>query len=118
MSIIHGKWSVEDIRHVIQSLDAKTGVDGASIHIWLNSPIGKRQPPGTYHQNKDQSWCSFSFSLEKFNGKNMNDLEVVGIIRQAYCLYLVDALALKVIFDDEDDYGVAWKTVCGLLNTN
>lgn len=93
-------------------------MDGASIHIWLNSPIGKRQPPGTYHQNKDQSWRSFSFSLEKFNGKNMNVLEVVGIIRQAYCLYLVDALELKVIFDDEDDYGVAWKTVCGLLNTN
>lgn len=118
MSTIHGKWNVEDVRNVIQSLDAKTGMDGASIHIWLNSPIGKRQPAGTYHQSKDHCWRSFSFSLEKFNDKDFSDLAVIGVIRQVYCLFLVDALDLKAVFDDEDDYGVAWRTVCGLLNTN
>ena len=35
MSKLYGKWSVEDIRDVIRGLDARTGMKGASIPIFL-----------------------------------------------------------------------------------
>lgn len=35
MSVIHGKWRVEDVRKVILSLDEKTSLNGASTMILL-----------------------------------------------------------------------------------
>lgn len=36
MSKLYGKWSVEDVREVIRGLDARTGMNGASISISAN----------------------------------------------------------------------------------
>ena len=118
MSTLHGKWSVEDVRKVIHSLDEKTGMNGASIRISLCRTLGDGSTLGTYHPSNDHGWRSFSFSLAYFNDINFKDLAAIDVIRHEYCHYLVDALDLKSVFDDEDDHGVAWKTVCGLLNTD
>lgn len=118
MSTLHGKWSVEDIRKVIQSLDKKTGMNGASIHISLCKTLGNGSTLGTYRPSDNHSWRSFCFSLAYFNDSNFKDLAAIDVIRHEYCHYLVDALNLNAIFDDRDDHGVAWKTVCGLLNTD
>ena len=118
MSTLHGKLSVEDIRNVIKGLDEKTGMDGASIHISLCRTLGNGSTLGTYHPSADHKWRSFSFSLAYFNDKDFKDLAAIDVIRHEYCHYLVDALGLSAEFDDENDHGIAWKTVCGLLNTD
>lgn len=118
MSTLHGKWNVDDVRKVIQSLDEKTGMNGASIHICLCRTLGDGSTLGTYHPSDDHKWRVFSFSLAYFNSEHFKDLAAIDVIRHEYCHYLVDALNLKAVFDDESDHGVAWKTVCGLLNTD
>lgn len=49
MSALHGKWSVDDIRKVIQRLDTKTGMTGASLPIYLHKSLGNGSTLGTYH---------------------------------------------------------------------
>lgn len=110
MSKLYGKWSVEDIREVIRSLDARTGMDGASISIHLSKSLGDGSTLGTYRPSKDNCWRAFSFSLKYFNDSNFNDLAAIDVIRHEYCHYLVDALGLKELFNDENDHGIAWKT--------
>lgn len=118
MSTLHGKWDVEDIRDVIKSLDEKTGMDGASLPIYLYKVLGDGNTLGTYHPSNDNKWRSFSFSLAYFNDDNFKDLAAIDVIRHEYCHYLVDALDLNTVFNDKDGHGIAWKTVCGLLNTD
>ena len=118
MSKIYGKWSVEDVREVILGLDARTGMNGASISIHLSKSLGNGSTLGTYRPSKENCWRSFSFSLKYFNDSNFNDLAAIDVIRHEYCHYLVDALGLKELFNDENDHGIAWKTACGLLNTD
>lgn len=118
MSKLYGKWSVEDVREVIRSLDARTGMNGASISIHLSKSLGDGSTLGTYRPSKENCWRSFSFSLKYFNDSNFNDLAAIDVIRHEYCHYLVDALGLKELFNDENDHGIAWKTACGLLNTD
>ena len=75
MSVIHGNWSVEDIRKVIQSLDDKTGLNGASVPIHLYKSLGDGNTLGTYRpgSGEDKRWRCFSFSLGYFNNdKNFN----------------------------------------------
>ena len=85
MSVIHGNWSVEDIRKVIQSLDEKTGLNGASVPIYLYKSLGKGNTLGSYRpgSGKDKWWRSFSFSSAYFNDSNFEDLAVIGVIRGA-----------------------------------
>ena len=118
MSKLYGKWCVEDIRDVIRSLDERTGMNGASISIHLSKSLGDGSTLGTYRPSKDNCWRAFSFSLKYFNDSNFNDLAAIDVIRHEYCHYLVDALGLKELFNDENDHGIAWKTACGLLNTD
>lgn len=118
MSKIYGKWSVEDFRDVIRGLDTRTGMKGASISIYLSNSLGDGSTLGSYLPGKDNSWRSFSFSLKYFNDSNFNDLAAIDVIRHEYCHYLVDALRLNELFNDEKDHGIAWKTACGLLNTD
>lgn len=118
MSILYGQWSVEDVRDVLRGLDEKTGMDGASIHISLCKTLGNGLTLGTYHPGSDNSRRHFSFSLQYFNNVKFKDLAAVDVIRHEYCHYLVDALNLKSVFNDKDAHGIAWKTVCGLLNTD
>ncbi len=118
MSKLYGKWSVEDVREVIRGLDSRTGMNGASISIHLSKSLGDGSTLGTYCPSKDNCWRSFSFSLKYFNDSNFNDLAAIDVIRHEYCHYLVDALGLKELFNDESDHGIAWKTACGLLNTD
>lgn len=117
MSILHGKWSVEDIRAVMLSLDEKTGMNGGSLPIYLRKTLGTGSTLGIYHPSSDNSFRYFSFSLAYFNDADFKDLAAIDVIRHEYCHYLVDALELKSIFGDEEDHGIAWKTVCGLCNT-
>ena len=118
MSKLYGKWSAEDIREVIRSLDERTGMNGASISIRLSKSLGDGSTLGTYRPSKDNCWRTFSFSLKNFNDSNFDDLAAFDVIRHEYCHYLVDALGLKELFNDENDHGIAWKTACGLLNTD
>ena len=118
MSKLYGKWSAEDIREVIRSLDERTGMNGASISIHLSRSLGDGSTLGTYRPSNDNCWRAFSFSLKYFNDSNFNDLAAIDVIRHEYCHYLVDALGLKELFNDENDHGIAWKTACGLLNTD
>ena len=39
MSSLYGKWNVEDVRDVIHGLDEKTGMDGASISIFMSKKL-------------------------------------------------------------------------------
>lgn len=48
MSIIHGKWNIDDIRSVIYSLDVKTGMNGAALPIYLCKSLGDGKTLGTY----------------------------------------------------------------------
>lgn len=118
MSALHGKWSVDDIRKIMQSLDAKTGMDGASLPIFLCREPGHGLTLGTYHPSSNNRFRYFSFSLAYFNDKNFKDLAAIDVIRHEYCHYLVDALELETVYEDDDSHGEAWKTVCGLLNTD
>ena len=117
MSSLYGKWNVEDVRDVIHGLDEKTGMDGASISIFMSKKLGDGSTLGSYHPSKDHKWRGFSFSLSYFDDSSFKDLAAIDVIRHEYCHYLVDALGLKDVFDDDSDHGIAWKTVCGLLNT-
>lgn len=118
MSKFYGKWSAEDIREVIRSLDERPGMNGASIFIRLSKSLSDGSTLGTYRPSKDNYWRAFSFSLKYFNDSNFNDLATIDVIRHEYCYYLVDALGLKELFNDENNHGIAWKTACGLLNTD
>lgn len=118
MSKLYGKWNVEDVREVILGLDVRTGMNGASISIHVSKSLGDGSTLGIYHPSKNNCWRSFSFSLKYFNDSNFNDLAAIDVIRHEYCHYLVDALGLKELFNDENDHGIAWKTACGLLNTD
>lgn len=95
MSTLHGKWSVEDVRKVMQSLDAKTGMTGASLPIYLHKSLVNGSTLGTYRPSNDDRWRSFSFSLVYFNDDKFKDLAAIDVIRHEYCHYLVDALGLK-----------------------
>lgn len=55
MSVLHGKRSVDDVRSVIRSLDEKTGMNGASIHISFCRTLGDGSTLGTYHPSNDHS---------------------------------------------------------------
>lgn len=120
MSVIHGNWSVGDIRKVIQSLDEKTGLNGASIPIYLYKSLGEGNTLGTYRpgSGEDKRWRCFSFSLGYFNNDKFEDLAVIDTIRHEYSHHVVDELGLKDVFEDNESHGIAWKTVCGLLNTD
>lgn len=118
MSKLYGKWNVEDIRGVIRNLDKKTGMDGASIHIYLNKTLNDGSTLGQYHPGSNNLCRSFSFSLKYFNDKNFNDLGAIDVIKHEYCHYIVDALCLEKLFHEKATHGRAWKTVCGLLNTD
>jgi len=118
MSKLYGKWSVEDIKDVIRSLDERTGMNGASISIHLRKSLGDGSTLGAYRPSKDNCWRSFLFSREYFDDSEFNDLAAIDVIRHEYCHYLVDVLELKKLFNDENDHGIAWKTACGLLNTD
>ena len=118
MSKLYGKWSVEDIRDVIRGLDARTGMKGASIPIFLCKTLGDGSTLGSYSHGERSGWRFFSFSLKYFDDSNFNDLGAIDVIRHEYCHHLVDVLELNVLFNDEDDHGIAWKTICGLLNTD
>lgn len=97
MSTLHGKWSIEDIRKVILSLDEKTGMDGASISIHLCRTLGDGSTLGTYHPSDTHGWRSFSFFSAYFNDASFKDLAAIDAIRHEYCHYLVDALKLKAV---------------------
>ncbi len=118
MSKLYGKWSVEDIREVIRSLDARTGMNGSSISIHLSKALGDGFTLGSYRPGKDNCWRCFSFSLKYFDDSSFNDLAAIDVIRHEYCHYLVDTLGLKGLFNDENDHGIVWKTACGILNTD
>lgn len=120
MSTIYGKWKKEDIRAVIQSLDDKTGMHGASLSIYLPELINEGTTLGAYCHNKggDMRMCYFQFSRHHFNDSEFKDLAVIDVIRHEYCHYVVDCLKLESVFNDDDPHGRAWKTVCGLLNTD
>lgn len=118
MSTLHGKWSVEDVRKVMQSLDAKTGMTGASLPIHLCKSLKNGSALGTYRPSNVNKWRCFSFSLAYFDDDKFKDLAAIDVIRHEYCHYLVDALGLEAIFADNNDHGIAWKTVCGLLNAD
>jgi len=123
MSVIHGKWSSDEIREVILYLDKKTGMRGSTLPIYLRSSIPRegnhRRIIGTYRPSYGVSKNngSFSFSQAFFDDSKYKDLAVIDCIRHEYCHFLVDALELKSVFDDYDPHGAAWKTVCGILNT-
>jgi len=118
MSSLYGKWNVDDVRDVIRSLDEKTGMNGAELHIWLSRSLGDGSTLGQYHPGSNNLTREFSFSLKYFNDKKFNDLAVIDVIRHEYCHYIVDALNLKKIYQEEASHGRAWKTTCGLLNTD
>lgn len=120
MSIIHGKWTIDDIRNVIHSLDEKTGMNGAALPIFICKSLGNGNTLGTYRcsHRKENRWRSFYFSQAYFNDASFKDLAVIDVIRHEYCHYLVDALNLEEIYEDQNAHGIAWKTVCGLLNTD
>lgn len=44
ISKLYGKWSAEDIREVIRSLDERTGMNGASISIHLRKSLAMVLP--------------------------------------------------------------------------
>ncbi len=118
MSELYGKWSVEDIREVIRGLDEKTGMNGASVSIYLRSFLGNGATLGVYYPSENNYGRFFAFSLKYFDNRSFNDLAAIDVIRHEYCHYLVDALGLKRLFKDENSHGIAWETVCGLLNTD
>lgn len=120
MSTIYGNWKKEDIRAVIQSLDDKTGMHGASLSICLLERIDDGKTLGAYCHSKggDMRMNYFQFSRHHFNDSEFRDLAVIDVIRHEYCHYVVDCLGLGAVFDDDDPHGKAWKTVCGLLNTD
>lgn len=99
MSKLYGKWSVEDVREVIRSLDARTGMNGASISIHLSKSLGDGSTLGTYRPSKENCWRSFSFSLKYFNDSNFDDLAAIDVTRHEYCHYLVDAIDLASLGD-------------------
>ena len=75
MSVIHGNWSVEDIRKVIQSLDDKTGLNGASVPIHLYKSLGDGNTLGTYRPgSREEKRRGFSPILQT--------LFINGIIRK------------------------------------
>jgi hypothetical protein len=119
MSRLYGKWRVEDFREVIRGLDEKTGMNGASLSICAVKAMGKNgNTLGSYRPRKDASWGYFSFSLMYFDDNKFDDLDAIDVIRHEYCHYLVDALGLNEVFHDQSVHGIAWKTACGLLNTD
>lgn len=118
MSVIHGKWTVEDIRQVIRSLDLKTGMHGAEISIYLHKTINDGNTLAYYHPSEEKRYRSFCFALDYFDDSEFNDLAAVDVIRHEYGHYMVDELGLKAVYDDDRDHGLAWKTVCGLLNAD
>lgn len=99
MSKLYGKWSVEDVREVIRSLDARIGMNGASISIHLSKSLGDGSTLGTYRPSKENCWRSFSFSLKYFNDSNFDDLAAIDVTRHEYCHYLVDAIDLASLGD-------------------
>ena len=120
MSTVHGKWQVEDIKQVIQCLDKKTGLNGAALPIYLNKSLGEGMTIGVFRRQfcLNRLWRSFSFSLKYFNSDTFGDHAVVDVIRRCYSSFVVDELGLKAAFEEDDDHGLAWKTVCGLLNAS
>jgi hypothetical protein len=124
MSVVHGKWSSDEIREVILHLDEKTGMRGATLPIYLCRSIPRegnhRRIIGTYRPSYGKSKYNgcFSFSQAFFDDSEYEDLAVIDCIRHEYCHFLVDALELESVFDDDDPHGTAWKTVCVLLNTS
>lgn len=120
MSVIHGKWSVDDIREVIRSLDERTGLNGAALPIYLCKSLGDGSTLGSYSSGvgNDKHWRCFSFSLAYFNDDKFEDMAAIDTIRHEFCHFVVDELDLKEVFNDNDSHGTAWKTICGLLNTD
>ena len=119
MSTLYGNWTVEDIRGVLRTLDAKTGMDSASLCINLCKSLGNDGLIlGYYHPSDNNRNRQFSFSLQYFNNERFPDLAAVDVIRHEFCHFIVDALNLHTVFNDKDNHGIAWKTVCGLLNTD
>lgn len=118
MSVIHGKWSVEDIRKVIRNLDEKTGLHGADLRIYLGKRLENGSVLGTYFRGYGDSrmYRSFSFSQAYFDNNEFKDLAVIDVVTHEYAHFVVDELDLKAVFQDDDAHGIAWKTVCGLLN--
>lgn len=47
--------------------------------------------------------------MKYFDDSNFNDLAAIDVIRHEYCHYLVDALGLKELFNDEKAHGIACK---------
>ena len=47
--------------------------------------------------------------MKYFDDSNFNDLAAIDVIRHEYCHYLVAALGLKELFNDEKAHGIACK---------
>ncbi len=119
MSKMYGKWNSEDIRKVMVELDKKTGMNGADLDICVCESFRSPKALGTYTpKQKNVSKGSFTFSPLYFNDPLFSDEAAVDVIRHEYCHFLVDALNLKEVYDDTEAHGIAWKTVCGLMNTD
>lgn len=119
MSYIFGKWASSDISSVIESLDKKTGLNANKIHVITLDRVGKYSHDlGIYRTFPETQGQFFIFSTGSFNGKDFSDRAVIDAVRHAYCHYVVDQLNLCEIYGDDGPHGKAWKTVCGLLNTD
>ena len=61
MPNIYGKWAIEYVRDVLRGLNAKSGMNGASIHISHFKTMGNGLAMGTYHASNDNSRRHFCF---------------------------------------------------------
>lgn len=116
MSILREKWMIEDIKNIICHLDMKTGMNGVDIPVYFEKSMGNNgETLGSY---RGGYFRSFSFSREYFDDPLFLDRAAIDVVRHEYCHYLVEALGLHELYEDDDPHGLAWKSACAFLNTD
>lgn len=116
MSVLREKWSVEDVKGIIRFLDLKVGMNGIDIPVYFQQSMGMNgEILGSYQSGLLNA---FTFSRQYFDDPLFPDMAAIDVVRHEYCHYLVDALKLNELYEDDDPHGMAWKSACSFLNTD
>ena len=113
MSIIHGAWSEQDVRAVLDALDRKTGMDSSGFEIAPYYVYSKEADVSCYFSRSFGSRSFFEFSFLDADLEEKRDLMVIESIRYMYIRFLEEQL--QDFFSDYDN-NVVHKTLCGILN--
>ena len=82
-------WTEEAIRNEIRKLDAKTGLSGADLPIYICKKLQKKAL-GAFVHNEEQ--ICFAFSRFYFDDPNFLDEEAINVIRHEYAHYMKHVL--------------------------